>query len=329
MRFDGKTNPQVATSLKIEELSGVTVPAHTGADVAIIKLGNAPENIDTLIKSMFAEELADEQLERAVYEWLNPLYDYNYALREAAEKIMQDNTITDKRGALRESVADYLKHVIELFNQQPEANNMADNTELELYKALAQMTDAQKAHYQSLPEAEKSDFLKLDAASRDLIVKSATVADETHTMADGTVISKSSAGAMFAVLKSQDAQLRKMQEEQDLAKAVAQTTADFGNLPGEPMAKAKAVMGLNALDPATRTWVTDTLKAADGLYKARREPAGDPAGGMPTNGEPMAKLMKMVDDHMTTHKVSKAQAMKDVVNTTEGAKLYEQAQKGE
>ena len=326
MRFDGKTNPQVATSLKIEELSGVTVPAHTGADVAIIKLGNAPD-VNALIKSMFAEELADEQLERAVEQWINPLYDYNYALREAAEKIMQDPNITDKRAALRESVADYVRHVVELFNQQPEANNMADNTELELYKALAQMTDAQKAHYQSLPEAEKSDFLKLDGASRDLIVKSATVADESHTMADGTVISKSSAGAMFAVLKSQDAQLRKMQAEQDLAKAVAQTTADFGNLPGEPMAKAKAVMGLNALDAATRTWVTDTLKAADGLYKARREPAGDPAA-VDTGDNAGDKLETLAKTYAETHKVSHAVAFSKVIDTVEGRALYNKSLEG-
>lgn len=204
---------------------------------------------------------------------------------------------------------------------------MADNTELELYKALAQMTDAQKAHYQSLPEAEKSDFLKLDGASRDLIVKSATVADETHTMADGTVISKSSAGAMFAVLKSQDAQLRKMQAEQDLAKAVAQTTADFGNLPGEPMAKAKAVMGLNALDPVTRTWVTDTLKAADGLYKARREPAGDPAA-VDTDGNPDDKLEKLATEYAATHKVSKAAAYSEVIKTEEGRALYKLSVEG-
>jgi hypothetical protein len=324
MRFDGKTNPQVATSLKIGELSGVTVPAHEGAGVTIMKFG---ADVDTLIKSMFAEELADEQMEAAVRAWLDPLWTYNYALREAAEKIMQDTTVTDKRGAIRESVTDYLRHVIELFNNQPEAATMADNTELELYKALAQMTDAHKAHYQSLPEADKADFLKLDGASRDLIVKSATVADETHTMLDGTVIAKSAVGASFAILKSQDAQLRKMREEQELAKAITAVSVDFGNLPGEPMAKAKAVMGLNALDAATRTWVTDTLKAADGLYKARREPAGDPAA-VDTGEAPDAKLEKMAKAHAETHKVSFAAAYSEVMKTEEGRALYQQSLEG-
>lgn len=318
MRFDGKTNPQIATSLKIGELSGVTIPAHTGADVTILKF----TDVDTLIKSMFAEELADEKLEEAVRRWLDPLWQYNYALREAAEKIMQDANITDKQAALRASVSDYLKEVVQLFNNPPEAD-MADNSELELYKALAQMTDAQKAHYQSLPEAEQADFLKLDGASRDLIVKSAAVADETHTMLDGTVIAKSAAGALFATLKSQDTELRKMRDEQQMQKAIATVATDFGNLPGEPLAKAKAVMGLNALDAATRTWITDTLKAADTLYKERRQPAADPAA----DGDVSAadKLEAMAKAHATTHKVSHAVAYAAVIGTEEGRALYKQS----
>lgn len=201
---------------------------------------------------------------------------------------------------------------------------MADNnTELELYKALAQMTDAQKAHYQSLPEAEQSDFLKLDAASRDLVVKSAAVADENYTMLDGTVVAKSAAGPMFAVLKSQDAQLRKMQEEQQMQKAIATVTTDFGNLPGEPLAKAKAVMGLNGLDAATRTWVTDTLKAADNLYKERRQPAADT--GVADDESADAKLEKMAKEYAATHKVSQASAYATVLQTEQGRELYKQS----
>lgn len=322
MRFDGKTNPQIATSLKIGELSGVTVPAHEGAEVTILKFGT---DVDTLIKSMFAAELADEKLEEAVRRWLDPLWQYNYALREAAEKIMQDASITDKQAALRASVSDYLQHVVTLFNTQPEAD-MADNQELELFKALAQMTDAQKAHYQSLPEAEQADFLKLDGASQDLIIKSAAVVDEKHTMMDGSVIAKSAAGALFATIKSQDMQLRKMQEEQLMQKALTAVSVDFGNLPGEPLAKAKAVMGLNALDPVTRTWITDTLKAADTLYKERRQPAADPtADGGATAYE---KLETMAKAHAATHKVSQAVAYDAVLKTEQGRALYQQSLEG-
>lgn len=323
MRFDGQTNPQVATKLKIGELSGVTVPAHTGADVTIMKMAG---DLDTLIKSMFSEQLADEQLERAVRSWLDPLYDYNYALREAAEKIMQDASVTDKRSALRESVADYLKHVIELFNQQPEAD-MADNTELELYKALAAMTDAQKAHYQSLPEAEQADFLKLDGASRDLIVKSATVADETHTMLDGTVIAKSAAGALYATVKSQDLQMRKMREEQEMQKAIGTVATDFGNIPGEPLAKAKAVMALGALDAASRTLITDTLKAADALFKARHQPVAETGGG-DSDVSADVKLDNLAKAHAAAHNVSHAVATAAVLKTEQGRALYQQSLEG-
>lgn len=39
MRFDGKSNKQRARTFKLTELSGVTTPAHTGADVTIFKAG--------------------------------------------------------------------------------------------------------------------------------------------------------------------------------------------------------------------------------------------------------------------------------------------------
>lgn len=333
MRFDNKTNPQRAKQLKIGELSGVTVPAHEGANVTMIKL--APDG-EALLKSAYTEALSEIKVERTIRDQLDPMWEYQHALREAAEKIIQDPTVTDKPTAMREAVLGYIGSVMSLFNQQqPEATTMADNTtelqaERDLYKALSEMTDAQKAHYQQLQESDRADFLKLDAASRNLLVDCAKTADEQHTMLDGTVIAKSATGALFATLKSQDLELRKMREDSLMQKAAAQVAAEIPDIPGEPMAKAKMLMGIQSLDTGAREMLNTTLKAANDLWKARKTPAGE----LTTEDTDVAKaasgkLMKMVSDYQTAHGVSKSVAMQKVVNTTEGAELYQQSQKGE
>lgn len=325
MRFDGKVNPQKATKLVITELSGVTVPAHEGANVTMIKLAADGE---ALLKSAYTEALAGAQMR----EKLEPLWDFNYALRDAAEKIISDPEITDKQSAMRQAVAEFLGSVMSLFNQQqPEATTMADNTtelqaERDLYKALSEMTDAQKAHYQQLQGSDRADFLKLDAASRNLLVDCAKTADEQHTMLDGTVIAKSATGALFATLKSQDLELRKMREEQLMQKAAAQVAAEIPHIPGEPMAKAKMLMGIQSLDAGVRDGLLSTLKAADELWKTRKAPAGE------ITGEPVAKaadqLEALVKAHAETNNVSQAVAYDAVLKTEQGRQLYTKSLEG-
>ena len=103
MRFDGKTNRQRAKTFKLTELSGVTVPAHEGADVTIIKTAD-------LVKTAFEHALLERKLENA--QW--PLTD---ALREAMEKIVEDSTIGDKLLAMREAALQYVDALINAVNK--------------------------------------------------------------------------------------------------------------------------------------------------------------------------------------------------------------------
>lgn len=328
MRFDGKVNPQRAKRLVITELSGVTVPAHEGANVTMIKLSG---DADQLLKSAYTEALSEIKVEQSIRDQLEPMWDFQHALREAAEKIIQDTSVTDKQLAMREAVMGYIQSVMGLFNQQPEATQMADATtelqaQVDLYKALSEMTDAHKAHYQQLQDSDKADFMKLDSAARDLLVDCAKTADEQHTMLDGTVIAKSATGALFATLKSQDLELRKMREESQLAKAISQVNADIPHIPGEPMAKAKMMMGIQSLDAATRDLITSTLKAADELWKARKAPAGE------QTGESVAKaadqLEALVKTHAESKNVSHAVAYDAVLKTEQGRQLYTKSLEG-
>ena len=73
MRADGKNTKQVATSLKLSELSGVTVPAHTGANVTLFKCADSQDMFVTLAKSAFNDVLMREQNERQAREELQPV----------------------------------------------------------------------------------------------------------------------------------------------------------------------------------------------------------------------------------------------------------------
>ena len=75
MRADGKNTKQVATSLKLSELSGVTVPAHTGANVTLFKCADPKELFVELAKSAFNDVLIREQNEKQSRDELQPVMD--------------------------------------------------------------------------------------------------------------------------------------------------------------------------------------------------------------------------------------------------------------
>lgn len=338
MRFDGKKTKRRATKMRINELSGVTRGAHEGADVTIMKF-QAEDTATELVKSAYSEALREQVAEQTVREHMEPLWQYNWALREAAEQILTDSTITDKQTAMRESVMEYLNSVLALFSTTQEAEPMAnDNTELETLKAdlaaataraekaelLSKMSDASKAHYNSLTtDEDRESFVKMSADDQEALVKLSQVEEETYKMVDGSTLSKSDAGKMFDTIKAQDQAMRKMRDEQQLSKAKETVTADIPNVPGELVTKARAYQSLESLPQAEREWVQTTLKAADALWKSRKEPAGTAEGGS-DDGSPEAKLEGMAKAHATENKTTYEQAYAAVVKTAEGQDLLKQ-----
>jgi hypothetical protein len=109
MRSDGTTNLRRAKSIKIGFLSGVTAPAHEGANVLLTKVrySNQTEGI-SLLKSVFTSALDEMKLKEQVGSVINNTWQLNEALRETAEDIAKDESITDKQEALRQSVNEYI-----------------------------------------------------------------------------------------------------------------------------------------------------------------------------------------------------------------------------
>lgn len=413
MRTDGTTHLRRAKSMKIGFLSGVTKPAHEGANALMLKSHGDTPGV-TLLKSAFSTALAEQQLSEQVNQFLCNSWMLNEALRESAEDIAKDDSVTDKQAALRGAVNEYIMSLQqaagislnkakggkteggevfpasdyayvpdpekpstwklrltstpggkpdsrivgaalaalgpgyrgnkveipeadlasvkskvraawkELHPDQeiPQVLKTAEEIEmsdLEKYKALAEMSDTHKAYHNSLPETDQEAFRKMDTTARDALVTMAKQADESFTTIGGQVVQKSVAGAMYDVLKSQDDELRKAQGEAALAKAEKTVNADYANIPGEMVQKTAMVMAIDKLPEADRTFLVEKLKQADDLWKARKEPAAPMGGGKGSTALEDAISQWMKENPGKT----RAQAMMAVASTKKGQELID------
>lgn len=412
MRTDGTNHLRRAWSMKIGFLSGVTKPAHEGANALMLKShGETPG--EALLKSAFSAALAEQHLEQQVNQFLSNSWVLNEALRESAEDIAKDDSITDKQAALRDAVNEYIitmqqaagislnkakggkteggevfpasdyayvpdpekpstwklrltstpggkpdSRIVgaalaalgpgyrgnkveipeadlagvkskvraawkELHPDQeiPQVLKTAEEiemSELEKYKALAEMSDTHKAYHDALPETDQEAFRKMDATARDALVVMAKQADESFTTLAGQEVKKSVAGAMYDVLKTQDEQIRKAQTEAALAKAKEVVNTDFAHIPGEVVQKTAMVMALDKLPEADRTFLVEKLKQADTLWKERKTPAA------PNGGKGSTAFEDLISEYMNNNPgKTRAQAMQAVASTKKGQEVIE------
>lgn len=87
----------------------------------------------------------------------------------------------------------------------------------------------------------------------------------------------------FAVIKAQADDLAKRDDEIELGKFQKRAEDEFGNLPGEPVAKAKALRAVSKLDEETRKTIETMLKSGnETVGKGMKEIGGN--GGDPKDG---------------------------------------------
>lgn len=206
------------------------------------------------------------------------------------------------------------------------ADDMTDK-ELATLKALAEMNDVQKSHYQTLTTDDARDeFVKASATERDGIVETVKSADESYTMTTGVVIKKSTVGDSFELLKSSDERLAKMEQEQSIAKysAVAETT--LKSMPGETIAKAAVLAEIEKMSPAVQTTLNAMLKAGETeLAKALDDSTVHVVHGQSiAKGSAHEQIEALVKSYQADNKVNYSKAYSAVMDTPEAQKLYEQ-----
>lgn len=345
MRLDGTTNPRKATELKIGFLSAVDMPAHEGAQALVLKARIAKQEAaidmttEQLMKSVFTEALMETKVEQNLCDLLwQKVWPVNDALKEAAEKVVKDETITDKPAAMRQIISEYVAEVSRVLNEtdvfkseptQQEAS-MADEKQLAKLRALAEMTDVQKAHHCKLDEQGQADFEAMSAAERDAVVKALQVTDETFTDLDGNTVAKSKVGdAAYSVMKSQHDRLVKMQDEIDTSRLTKQAESELAHLPGDLVAKAQVLKAVEAMPQGTRDALMQMLKAGDAASAPGFKPAAAAGDGETSDGTAMGKIMQKSRAIADEKGITMAKAQEQFLSTPEGQELYAAHQKGE
>lgn len=281
----------------IDEISGVDVPCQEGARAAFFKRGAPAASIgeDTMSDIKKALGLAD--------------------------------TATDA-----EVAAAITKNAAAVVSAQAEAA-------VALKKSG--MSDATRAHYDVLAKSDDKaakDFLDKDEDARKAEVAKAAAGDETFTSVDGATISKRAVGeSVYSILKSQDARIKAQGDEIAKAAEVAADSAirkraavEFPHLAGSEDDRFAVLKHLAKAPEDVRKAADAILKAADAAAKFAFSKAGRGAapGEGPTGDSPEAKLNNLAKRHQEVHAASKMtfeKAMDDVLQTPEGAALYEQS----
>lgn len=202
---------------------------------------------------------------------------------------------------------------------------------LESFEAFFKMGDDEKEFASTLAEDERGRFQSLDGDKRKAYMKekatkkSADPVDETVVLEGQTVSKKAVGEATFNVMKAQAARITKMEEDAEVAKAQVTAETVYKNLPGEPIAKAKALRAIAKLDKDARETIETLLKAGNEAMGKAFAVVGQGGGGDPAG--PVAKLEQLAKAHAESNKVTYETAYAAVLKTAEGRALYNESDK--
>lgn len=339
-------------NLIVKEVSLVDNPANAGATVEIFKFE----------KGAFAEVEEENRVQRAAWKALDPMYAMTYTLEEAFVKVLTDDSIKDKKKAMKECIKEFAssyskkiddvdieKKISDLKNEiyKQEADKMNEkevqaaiekavkeaiekkDSEIASLKAMAGMTDAEKAYLEKLPEDKKEDFLKMDSAKRKDVIEKSQKSDEVLEY-EGSVIRKSEVGdSQFTIYKSMVSKLEKAEKDAAIEKAlreeaefVKKAETEYPNLPGKPEEKGKVLKAISKMASEDSKYIMETLSKANAILKSAFTEIG--ASGEAESKEALEKLNKMASDVASKEGITFQKAFDKVLNTPEGQQLYEE-----
>lgn len=258
----------------------------------------------------FAEALAEEMARRVRQEMADAVFGKIWTLERTLRSIIDDPDIDDITVAIQAALDDFVAAAKEELPDTDPADAVEKSlqktlhpegrgpsipgdptmdpeeikalqdqlaeaqTAVALFKALSELTDAEKAHYSRLDEAEQATFLAAAPDARVEQITKAAQADE-ELVVNGLTIRKSKVGAeQFEALKTihNDAQAdRKKARETEATRAAEQA---WPALPGEPIAKARAHMALTDLPAAVQETITAMLKSGNEALRLLEREAG-------------------------------------------------------
>lgn len=181
--------------------------------------------------------------------------------------------------------------------------------------AVLKMTPEEKREYDALTDDDEREAFLADPKKRSK-KKAAPVTKTNETTEGGitkadveTLIAKATADLVAKAAEMEAAAKREAERADRLEKAAkasddarrltdarARVAKDFGTLPGEPLAKANALLALEGLEPADRSVIEDMLKSGEAALAQAMAPVGK--SGSNAGGSAEAELDRLTRERM-------------------------------
>lgn len=227
----------------------------------------------------------------------------------AGEKMPEEGHLADLLAAAKEGKV-----------QPPEGDpEMADNKELDALKAqvatltaVAALNGAHKTHYDTLDEAAKAEFLKMDADAKDASIKAAEAqkseADPVvYKAADGTEFRKSDGDKAVEMAKRND-DLHKRVAKMEAREADTELTKraeDLKFIPGDVDVRKAMIKALDGIEDE------DVRKKAHEAIKAVNRDNSPLFKTIGSGGQPVQKAESVDEAEAELERLAKARAEKE------------------
>lgn len=204
----------------------------------------------------------------------------------------------------------------------------AVNDKLAKAEAFGKLTDAEKAHFETLNESDQEGFLKMDEGARANVIEKTKAEDPVvYTSHEGEEFHKSDDPRLVRMAKQADEDRKARLEEmakRETMEFTKRADDELSHLPGETNAKVallKAIAGIE--DEGHVKTINELLKAADDNLAKSFETQGTTT---PAIGSAEEQLDNLAKSYAETKEVSIAKAYDEVLKTDKGAALYRQTQ---
>ncbi len=200
------------------------------------------------------------------------------------------------------------------------------NADLTIAKAIGELTDVEKAHFNSLDDEGKSTFLKATPEIRKADLEKAAEKDSViYTDTEGMEYRKSDDPRLAKMARKADEDrkiVKAEREKRETLELEKRATEDLGNLPGESKVKVAVLKALDSIEDAeVKKSAVEMLKAHNESFRTAFEERGSRGEGFQKATDALDSMAKK---HAADNSVSYAKAYDAVIQTDDGKKLYEQ-----
>ena len=347
----------IMRAFKIDEISGVDIPAQEGARVAIMKRDDSTPITDRPAQKM-ADLLTTEEdghqhgvtVRRGNDEVPLRIYvDYSHGdIEDSAHQhpitraadgryvlgVVAGHTHTIDQDAMSRAVLALITKTTadkggEMSDEQ-KTEITALQKQLDRANAVLALRADERAHYDGLDdEAARHAFVGKSADERQREVQAAAqnvqAADPVvYTTGDGIELRKSASEALIAMAKKNDAIAKEnasLRADREQAALEKRAEAELSHLPGDVKTRAAMLRAIDAInDDAQREAAHSALKANNAAMSTAFETHGH--NGQAELGDAEDGLEKLAKAYAEKHSVSHEAAYAEVLKTAEGQELY-------